>query len=108
MHAARSSDPQPTRTVGIGELKTQAEELIREVAESGRPIDIVRNGEVAARLAPAPVSVPATADAASGEDRERAVREWLRKMDDVSREIAAVWPKGVSAQDVIDDVRGPW
>lgn len=107
MQAARWNDQQPTRTVGIGELKTQADELVREVAESGRPIDIVRNGEVAARLSPAPVSVPATADAASVEGRERAVREWLRTMDDISREIAAVWPKDVSAQDVIDDVRAP-
>ena len=104
MQAARSSDQQPTRTVGIGELKTEAEELIREVSESGRPIDIMRNGQVAARLSPVP-SIEPISDAISPERQEQAVREWLRNLDDVSREIAAVWPKGVSAQDVIDDVR---
>ena len=111
MDAARSSDSESgARTVGVGELKTRAEELVREVSESGRPIDIVRNGQVAARLSPAPAteSEPATTDAVPTEEREHAVHDWLHKMDEVSREIATVWPKGVSAQDVIDDVRGPW
>jgi antitoxin (DNA-binding transcriptional repressor) of toxin-antitoxin stability system len=108
MQAARSSDQQPTRTVGIGELKSQADEIVREVSETGRPIDIVQNGQVAARLSPAPATEPASADAASAQEREHAVRDWLRRMDDVSQEIAAVWPTGISAQDVIDDVRGPW
>jgi len=103
-----SSDQQPRRTVSVGDLKTQAEELVREVAEGGRPIDIVRNGRVAARLAPAPTIEPAFAGAGSIEDREQAILEWLRRMDDVSREIATVWPPGISAQDVIDDIRGPW
>jgi len=107
MQAARSSDQQPTRTVGIGELKSRAEELVHEVVESGRPIDIVEDGQVAARLAPAPSPEPAV-DAASADERERAILDWRREMEDVSREIGTIWPKGVSAQDVIDDVRGPW
>ena len=102
MQAARSSEPQPTRTVGIGELKTQAEELIREVAESGRPIDIVRNGEVAARLSPAPASQP-----------ELRTRPWTeveraafwQRMDALSREIGRGWPKGVSAVDAVREQR---
>lgn len=105
MRAASSNDQQPTRTVGVGELKTQADTLVREVAESGRPIDIALGGKVVARLSPAPSAE--TAELGSTEGRERAVRSWLRKMDDVSQEIGAVWPKSVSAQDVIDDVRGP-
>ena len=44
MHAARPGDQRPTRTVGIDELKAQADDLIREVSETGRPIDIVRDG----------------------------------------------------------------
>jgi antitoxin (DNA-binding transcriptional repressor) of toxin-antitoxin stability system len=106
MQTTHSRDQQPKRTVGVGELKTQAEELVREVSESGRPIDIVRNGHVAARLSPVPTTDPA--HALTIEEREHAIREWLGKMDHVSREIGAVWPDGVSAQDVIDDVRGPW
>jgi hypothetical protein len=47
-------------------------------------------------------------DADSLETRPQAVRDWLNDMDRVSRKIAAVWPKSVSAQDVTGDVRGPW
>ena len=100
MQTTSSNDEQPTRTVGVGELKAQAEELVREVSESGRPIDIVRSGQVAARLSPFPV------DAATTEEREQAVREWLGRMDHVSREIGVAWPKDASTHDVIDDVRG--
>ena len=94
MQAARSNDQQPTRTVGIAELKAQADDLIREVAETGCPIDIVRDGRVAARLSPLPRPESTTAEEPSVEEREQAVREWVRRMDGVSREIAAVWPKG--------------
>jgi antitoxin (DNA-binding transcriptional repressor) of toxin-antitoxin stability system len=108
MHAARSSDQQPTRTVGVGELKARAEEIVREVQETGRSIDVVQDGKLAARLSPAPTAEPEIPDASSIEERERAVRDRLRKMDELSREIATAWPRGVSAQDVIDDVRGSW
>ena len=106
MQTTSTNDQQPTRTVGVGELKTRADEIVREVRQTGRPVDIVQDGRVAARLSPVPTTD--AADATSVQERERTVREWLRSMDEVSREIAAAWPKGVSAQDVIDDVRGPW
>ena len=102
MQAARSSDQQPTRTVGIAELKTRAEELIREVAESGRPIDIVRDGQLAARLSPAP--------ATESEPRPRPWTEeeraaFWQRMDALSSEIGRVWPKGVSAVDAAREQR---
>jgi antitoxin (DNA-binding transcriptional repressor) of toxin-antitoxin stability system len=88
MHAVRSSDHElAARTIGVGELQARADEIVREVSETGRPIDIVRNGEVTARLSPAPVMAAPTVNDASTEERERAVRDWLRGMDDVSREI---------------------
>jgi antitoxin (DNA-binding transcriptional repressor) of toxin-antitoxin stability system len=110
MHAARSSDHEPAaRTIGVGDLATQADEIVREVNETGRPVDIVRNGQVAARLSPvSPIPPPTDIASSTAEEQERAIRDWLRKMDDASRQIAAVWPEGVSAQDVIDDVRGSW
>jgi prevent-host-death family protein len=109
MHAARSGDHElAARTIGVGELKARADEIVREVSETGRPVDIVQNGEVTARLSPAPVMAAPTVNAESTEERERTVRDWLRRMDDVSQEIARAWPTGVSAQDAIDDIRGPW
>jgi prevent-host-death family protein len=104
----RTGEPEPAaRTVGIRELKTKASEIVREVRETGRPIDITVRGRVVARLTPS-LDEPDRTVVAEGADRRHAIRDWLGKLDDVSREIAAVWPKDVSAQDVIDDVRGPW
>ena len=108
MHAARSSDHEPAaRTIGVDDLKVKADVIIREVSETGLPVDIVRDGQIAARLLPAPQAEPAHAFSMSAEEREQAVREWRREMDRVSRDLAAVWPKGVSARDVVDDIRGP-
>jgi antitoxin (DNA-binding transcriptional repressor) of toxin-antitoxin stability system len=108
MQTAKSGSQEPAaRTIGVHELKDAADEIVREVNETGRPIDIALGGKIVARLSPRLPEEPDTTDTASARDREEAVRDWHRKMDEVSREIALVWPKGVSAQDVIDDVRGP-
>ena len=102
MQAARPNDQQPMRTVGVGELKTQADDLVREVAESGRPIDIVRDGQVAARLSPAPVTESGQRPRAWTEEERAAF--WQR-MDALSSEIGRVWPKGVSAVDAVREQR---
>jgi antitoxin (DNA-binding transcriptional repressor) of toxin-antitoxin stability system len=100
MQAARSNDQQPTRTVGIAELKAQADDLIREVAETGCPIDIVRDGQVAARLSPVPTLEPR---AHPWTDEERTA--FWRRMDALASEIGRVWPKGVSALDAVREQR---
>jgi hypothetical protein len=48
----------------------------------------------------------ATNAAAPVGDRSEAMQDWLHRMDQLSREIATFWPRGVSAQDVVDDIRG--
>jgi antitoxin (DNA-binding transcriptional repressor) of toxin-antitoxin stability system len=109
MQTARSHNQEPAaRTVGVQELKDAADALVREVSETGRPIDIALGGKIVARLGPSLPDDATTPGAAQTEDRERTVRDWLRKMDAVAQEIATAWPEGVSAQDVVDDVRGPW
>jgi antitoxin (DNA-binding transcriptional repressor) of toxin-antitoxin stability system len=102
MQAARSSDQQPTRIVGIGELKSQADEIVREVLETGRPIDIVQNGQVAARLSPVPRSESEPGPRPWTEEERAAF--WQR-MDALSSEIGRVWPKGVSAVDAVREQR---
>jgi prevent-host-death family protein len=110
MQGARSDNHQgpALRTVGIRELRARAGEIVREVRETGQPVDITVRGEVVARLTPPSASESDATSAQANADRRIAVDDWLRKMDEVSQQIGTAWPAGVSAQDVIDDVRGPW
>jgi prevent-host-death family protein len=108
MQRARTDDREPPiRAVGIRELSANADEIVREVRATGRPIDITVDGEAVARLTASPNQAAQT-DRDGGEDRRQAVRAWLARMDEVSHQLGAVWPHGVSAQDVLDDVRGSW
>ena len=103
MHAARSSDHEPAaRTIGVDDLKVQADEIVREVSETGLPVDIVRNGQIAARLSPAPTT------GLEAEPRPWTVEErkaFWQRMDALSAEIGRVWPKGVSAVDAVREQR---
>jgi antitoxin (DNA-binding transcriptional repressor) of toxin-antitoxin stability system len=100
MHAARSSDQQPARTIGVGELKERADEIVREVHETGRPIDVALGGEIVARLSP---SLPDEPDAT--EDRRQAMREWLQETEAFAQEVARRWPSSVSAVELIREQR---
>ncbi len=103
MDAARSSDHEPAaRTIGVRELKAGADEIVREVAETGRPIDIVRNGQIAARLSPVPTTESEPRPRPWTEEERAAF--WQR-MDALSSEISRVWPKGVSAVDAVREQR---
>ena len=108
MQGARMDDQEPpVRTIGIRELSAHADEIVREVRATGRPVDIIVDGETVAHLTPS-LGQAAQAGSVSGDDRHQAVRNWLVRMDRVASELGAAWPRDVSAQDVIDDVRGPW
>src|SRR4051812_35429485 len=92
MQAPKSDEQAPVlRSVRISELKADADEIVREVHETGRSIDIIVRGKVVARLGPSPVG-----EIPIAEDRRQAARDWLRMMDEVSRAVGAVWPRGVS------------
>jgi prevent-host-death family protein len=107
MQNARPTAHEPAaRTVGIRELSEHAEEIVREVQTTGRPVDITADGETVAHLTPS--SRTDRGGTSDVEERRRAVSDWLARMDDVSRQIGTAWPRGVSAQDVIDNIRVPW
>ena len=102
MQAARSGDEPPARKVGVGELKRRADEIIREVRETGRPVDVVQDGQVAARLLPA-ASAEHEPVARRWTDEERA--SFWQRIDVLAREISRVWPEGVSAVDAVREQR---
>lgn len=61
--------------VQIADLKERAGEIVRRLQETGEPVEIIEGGEVVAKLVPA--------------------------FDELSKDISAHWPEGVSAVDAI-------
>ena len=91
-------------TIDINELGTRTSEVIRRVLENGETIYVTEGGSVVARVVPVKPVQPEV----PSEDREakrEATRAWLRDVDEFAHKVARDWPRGVSAQDVIDDVR---
>lgn len=87
-------------SVGIDELRTRTSEVIRRVREQGETIDVTDDGEVVARMVPAkPFRAEQQAD-----DRDT-MEEWLRRADELAKEVGRHWPNGVSAVDAVRDVR---
>jgi prevent-host-death family protein len=83
------------RQLGIREIKNNLSEILRELRESGESIEVTNHGQVVARLVP--VSPPQLS--------QSEIDEIIADMDRVAAELGERWPKGVSVQDVLDDVR---
>ncbi|MCP4359653.1 MAG: type II toxin-antitoxin system prevent-host-death family antitoxin [Chloroflexi bacterium] len=82
-------------TVGVRELKQQTSKIIRRVREDGETIEITYHGETIARLVPVIPPEPSN-------EKMAAI---LTDLENLSAEISAKWPEGVSALDAINDVR---
>ena len=89
-------------SVGIRELKLRTSDILRRVREGGEAVDVTLRGRVIARIVP--VATDRRADRAARTRRSRAV--WT-DLDKLAVEIAARWPKGVTAaRAVSEDRRG--
>jgi prevent-host-death family protein len=82
------------QTVGIRELKQQASELVRQVRESGSPVQITYHGKVVALLVP----VEPVADAAEE------AQAWAA-LDELAAQIGQHWPPGATAQAAVAEGR---
>ena len=82
-------------TVGVRELKRQTSRILRRVREEGEIIEITYHGEIIARLVP--VNSPALS-------AKEVAAKWA-DLDQLTAEINAKWPEGVSAVDAVKDVR---
>ncbi len=80
-------------TVGVRELKQQASELIRQVREDGKEIQVTYRGEVVALVVPVKTPLPSGAQAA-----------W-DQLDILAAEIGARWPEGVTSVDAVAEGR---
>jgi prevent-host-death family protein len=82
-------------TIGIRELKQQTSKILRRVREDGETIEITYHGEPVARLVPVNPPTPSIKE----------MNAILADLNQLSAEISAKWPEGVSALDAINDVR---
>ena len=101
MQAARPGNHQPAvRTVGVRELQSRTDEIVREVTETGRPIDIAIGDKVVARLSPTPAD-----EARSAGDSRQAMLDWLRETEAFAQEVARRWPSSVSSVELVREQR---
>jgi prevent-host-death family protein len=99
--ASDSGEQSPRRSVGIRELKAKASEIVREVHESGVPVDITVRGEVVARLTPTPSPSAKLQRRMTAQERVGFWKRW----DALAEEIGSSWPEGVSAVDAVREQR---
>lgn len=101
--------------VTLAKLKTDAEGILQHVQASGKPVEIVRDGHVVARMVPAKEDFVATSSHAipstqgehrplTGEDREQFEALWQER-ELLAQRIAHTWPKGVPAVDAVREGR---
>ena len=83
------------RSIGIRELKEHASEVVRAVREQRAEFVVTHRGQAVARL------VPMERPAASRAEIEAYLAEW----DEIAAEIKKHWPEGVTAEDVMRDIR---
>ena len=83
------------KAVRMSNLEERTRQLVREVRERGEEVALTEDGELVARLVPA--SAAATLDA-------RTNAAWS-ELEALAVRIGAKWPKGVTAEEAIRDVR---
>ncbi len=79
-------------TVGIRELKNQTSELIRRV-EAGEAIAVTNHGRIVARIVPPAVT-------------QEEIEQSLALLDHINEVAQALpWPQGITADEVLSDIR---
>ena len=86
---------QPTRSVGVRELKQHATKILRQVRQRSVAVQITYRGQVIARLLP--VRPPKSVSA-------RRSTVWT-DLDELAAEIGAHWPTRVDAVDAVREGR---
>jgi antitoxin (DNA-binding transcriptional repressor) of toxin-antitoxin stability system len=84
------------KTLDVGELIDNIDEVLRMVEEEGETFEITNHGEVIAHLVPVPEPQSSV---------ESAKRDVWADIDRLSAEIGAYWSPDVSAVEAVRDVR---
>jgi prevent-host-death family protein len=83
------------QSVGIRELKEHTSQILRRVREKGQSMQVTYRGQVIALILPAPTTKPKAKD----------LETYWSDLDQLSAEIGAHWPAGVSATDAVREGR---
>lgn len=81
--------------VRLPDIGEQAASLVRRARDTGEAVEIEDQGVVVARVVPV--------RPASGSQND--LHTLWADLDEVAAEINTAWPRGLSAQDAVDDVR---
>lgn len=84
------------RTIGVRQLKDHISEVLDDVHLKREIIEVTRHGQAIARI------VPMSAEARNGDRDSNGAWTELNKL---AERIRAQWPQGVTAEDVLNDVR---
>jgi|GEM_PF-2126816 len=82
------------KSIGVRELKSNPGKVLGMVRDSKEAIDATIRGEIVFRITP--IRAKSTA--------EEHAEVWKRH-EEVSLDISRNWPKGVTAEDAINDIR---
>lgn len=85
------------RSVGVRELKEQTSRILQEVHDTRQIVEITHRGRAIARLVPADRAL-------SDAEKAKTAAVWA-DMDELAAEIAAHWPKGVTAEEAVREQR---
>lgn len=86
-------------SVGVRQLKERTSEIIRRVREDKETIAITYRGREIAQIVP--TTTPPTY---TESDRAHDLKVWV-EMEDLAKEIGALWPKGLSAEEAVREQR---
>jgi prevent-host-death family protein len=81
----------------VRDLKDHISQVLDEVREKGEPVEVTKHGRSVARI------VPISADERNA---DRDINGAWTALNKLAERIRAQWPEGVSAEDVLNDVRG--
>jgi antitoxin (DNA-binding transcriptional repressor) of toxin-antitoxin stability system len=83
--------------VSVKDLKERADDLLRQLQETGEAVEILDHGQIVARLVPTDEEVERIKD--------RQTIEALAELDRIGQEFAASVPTGTTLADLLSDMR---
>lgn len=86
-------------TIDASDLAAHSDEMLRQIGQTGQPIDIIENGVIVARV------IPIYGHSAS-KDLATFWSDWDRMSQDIGEELDRQGIKSIDAVELIKDVRG--
>ena len=86
-------------TIDANDLATHADEMLRQIGQTGQPIDIIENGIIVARVVP-------IYGQSTSKDLNRFWSDWDRMSQEIGEELERQGIESVDAVELMKDVRG--